>query len=62
MAPAAMDLLPGGTHEGDALPVFLLAGTLADEHDLCPLVADAEDQLMPRLPQGAAAAGGTLAF
>ena len=54
--------LPRWAHKGQALPVLLLAGTLPDKQDLRLLIARAEDQLVPRLPQGAAAAEGALLF
>ena len=52
----------GGPDKGHALLVLLLAGTLADEHDLRLLAADAEHKIAPRLAQRTGAAGGTVVF
>ena len=57
-----VEQVPGGAHKGHALPVLLLAGAFADEHDLRLLIAHAEDQLVPRLPQGAAPAARAFPF
>src|ERR1041384_2843430 len=36
---------PGGPHEWPALPIFLIAGLLPDENNLCPLRSLTEDGL-----------------
>jgi hypothetical protein len=45
-----------------ALQILLLAGTLADEHELRALIADAKDQVVPPLTQRAGATARTFTF
>ena len=54
--------VPRGAHKWNALLVLLLAGAFADEHYLRLFIADAEDEVPPRLAQRAAAAGGAVSF
>src|SRR5688500_3963334 len=46
-----VEQLAGGTHERAALAILIVAGLLADEHDLGLLGAFAEDGLRPGLPE-----------
>ena len=54
--------LPRGADEGLALQILLLAGALADEHELGVFPADAEDQIVPRAAERAAPAVRAIAF
>ena len=54
--------LPGRTDKGNPLQVFLLTGTLADEHEIGLFVSDAEDKVVPPFTERTGPAGSTFGF